>query len=638
MFHVKHAYEVVIIGGGHAGCEASLASSRMGLDTLLISLDLSKVGEMSCNPSIGGVGKGQLTKEIDALGGEMGKNADYTGIQFKRLNTRKGSAVQSSRCQSDKIRYAARMQSIISSQPNLTTLEAEVKAIVAENGQVKGLEIQTKDGARWQISSKAVVVTAGTFMRGLMHTGNDRRDGGRFGEKSSQGLSQCLADLGLHLSRLKTGTPPRLIQESIDFSQMERQEGDQPPRRFSFSATEIVLPQVACYLTYTNPETHAAISANLHRSPLFSGQIKGIGPRYCPSIEDKVVKFPEKPRHQLFFEPESLDSNWIYPNGISTSLPADVQEAFVRTIPGCADVKFARHGYAVEYDCIDPRQLSASLEVKHLSGLFLAGQVNGTSGYEEAAAQGLVAGINAALKARGDSPFTLSRSESYIGVMIDDLISMGVTEPYRMFTSRAEFRLSLREDNADMRLRPYGAKLGLISGDENAEFQSKRAKLAEIRVWMDKTFVKPGPEIDDILKSVGGSPLAVPSTVTQLLRRPEVDLSCLKGHSLLQPLTNLPHSLEETLEIETKYAGYIEIQRQELERLNRLKELSIPGDFNFAAVAGLSIEIRDKLSRLRPSSLAQASTISGVTPAAISALAFHIRQRGESGAAVSRSN
>lgn len=638
MFHVKQTYEVVIIGGGHAGCEASLASSRMGLDTLLISLDLSKVGEMSCNPSIGGVGKGQLTKEIDALGGEMGKNADYTGIQFKRLNTRKGSAVQSSRCQSDKIRYAGRMQTVVASQSRLTSLEAEVKSILAENGQVVGLEIETKDGVRHQILAKSVVVTAGTFMRGLMHTGTDRRDGGRFGERSSNGLSQCLADLGLNLSRLKTGTPPRLIQESIDFSLMERQEGDKPPKRFSFSATEIVLPQVACFLTYTNPDTHSAISANLHRSPLFSGQIKGIGPRYCPSIEDKVVKFPEKPRHQLFFEPESLDSNWIYPNGISTSLPADVQETFVRTIPGCADVKFARHGYAVEYDCIDPRQLSASLEVKHLPGLFLAGQVNGTSGYEEAAAQGLIAGINAALKAKGEPAFTLSRAEAYIGVMIDDLISMGVSEPYRMFTSRAEFRLSLREDNADIRLRPYAAKLGLISGDENAEFESKRAKLSEIRVWMDKTFVKPGAEIDGILKTVGGSPLAAPSTVAQLLRRPEIDLESLKGHSLLHPLTNLPQSIEETLEIETKYAGYIQIQKQELERLSRLKELEIPENFNFQSVAGLSIELRDKLSRAKPLSLAQASSVSGVTPAAISALAFHIRQRGEPGAVISRSN
>lgn len=638
MFHVKHVYEVVVIGGGHAGCEASLASSRMGLETLLISLDLSKVGEMSCNPSIGGVGKGQLTKEIDALGGEMGKNADYTGIQFKRLNTRKGSAVQSSRCQSDKIRYAARMQQVIALQKHLHSLEAEVKTIVAEDGRIVGVEVQTKDGARHEITAKAVVVTSGTFMRGLMHTGAERRDGGRFGEKSSVGLSQCLADLGMNLSRLKTGTPPRLLQETIDFSQMERQEGDRPPRRFSFSATEIVLPQVACFLTFTNPETHAAISANLHRSPLFSGQIKGIGPRYCPSIEDKVVKFPEKPRHQLFFEPESLDSNWIYPNGISTSLPADVQEAFVRTIPGCADVKFARHGYAVEYDCIDPRQLSASLEVKHVAGLFIAGQVNGTSGYEEAAAQGLIAGINAALKAKGEPAFTLSRTEAYIGVMIDDLISMGVTEPYRMFTSRAEFRLSLREDNADLRLRPYGAKLGLISPQENAEFESKKAKLEEIRVWMDKTFVKPGPEIDDILKSSGGSPLAVPSTVAQLLRRPELGLESLKGHSLLQPFTNLPHSLEETLEIETKYAGYIEIQRQELERLGRLKDLSIPDGFNYGSVAGLSIEIRDKLSRLKPMNLAQAEKVSGVTPAAISALAFHIRQRGETRADISRTN
>jgi len=637
MFHVKQNFEVIVIGGGHAGCEAALSSARMGLSTLMVTLDTGKIGEMSCNPSIGGVGKGQLTKEIDALGGEMGRNADYTGIQFKRLNMRKGSAVQSSRCQSDKVRYAQRMQSVIASQPNLSVIQAEVKELIVEAQRISGVIVHA-DGGNHSLSATCVVITSGTFMRGLMHTGSSKSEGGRYGEKSSQGLSACLAELGFHLSRLKTGTPPRFFSESIDFSRMERQVGDTPPRRFSFFNTEITLPQVACYLTYTNEATHAVIQANLFRSPLFSGQIKGIGPRYCPSIEDKVVKFPEKPRHQLFFEPESLDSNLIYPNGISTSLPMEVQDAFVRTIPGCENVVFARPGYAVEYDCIDPRQLTESLEARHISGLFLAGQVNGTSGYEEAAAQGLLAGMNAGLKAKGAAPFILSRAESYIGVMINDLVSMGISEPYRMFTSRAEFRLSLREDNADIRLTPYGRQLGLISDSNYREFESKKEVLLVTRKWMDKTVVKPGPEVDQMLEECGGSPLASACPLSQLLRRPEVGIADVKRLALSEPLTALLPEIAETLEIETKYAGYIEIQRQEMERLTRLKELSIPGAFDYQGVAGLSYELKEKLSRLRPISLAAVSTISGVTPAAVSALAFHLRQKGKNSEPLPNSN
>ncbi len=631
LFHVKHSYQVVVIGGGHAGCEAALAAARMGANTLLLTMDRLKIAEMSCNPSIGGVGKGQLVREIDALGGEMGKNADYTGIQFKRLNTRKGSAVQSSRCQSDKKLYAQRMQSVIAAQPGLDVLEAEVKALLVTDGVIHGVRIAAKSGETYEIAASNVVITAGTFMRGLMHCGTDQNQGGRFGENASFGLSDSLKALGFNISRLKTGTPPRLHRDSIDFTQMELQGGDEAPHRFSFSETEIGLPQVPCYLTYTNERTHAVIRENLQRSPLYSGQIKGVGPRYCPSIEDKVVKFPQKERHQLFFEPEALDSDWIYPNGISTSLPSDVQEAFLRTVPGCENVKFARYGYAVEYDCSDPRQLSSTFEAKHVAGLFLAGQVNGTSGYEEAAIQGLIAGINAALKALGRPPFVLSRAEAYVGVLIDDLTTMGVTEPYRMFTSRAEFRLSLREDNADLRLRPYAHQLGLIDDAEFARFNTRKAAIAACQVFLRKRFLKPTPEVSAKLAALGTSPLVQPQTLLQLLRRPELSLSAVldlwKDDSLEFPLDPIT---AETLEIEVKYEGYIEMQRLEIARLKKMSESAIPQAFNYRDVAGLSFELREKLSLSRPETLAKAATISGVTPAALTAILFHLRQKGTS--------
>lgn len=627
MFHVKQKAAVVVIGGGHAGCEAALASARMGVDTVLVTMDASKIAEMSCNPSIGGVGKGQLVKEIDALGGEMGRNADFTGIQFKRLNTRKGSAVQSSRCQSDKRQYAQRMQKVIAEQPNLSVVHAEVKSLRVDSGQIVGLTIQCTDGQRYEVACDAVVITAGTFMRGLMHCGDSQSAGGRAGEGASFGLSDDLARLGFKISRLKTGTPARLLRDSIDFSQMQQENGDEPPKKFSFYPSEIVLPQVSCFLTYTNDATHAAIRENLHRSPLYSGKIQGIGPRYCPSIEDKVVKFPEKGRHQLFFEPEALDSDWIYPNGISTSLPADVQEAFVRTIPGCADVKFARHGYAVEYDCIDPRQLRPTLESFHVEHLFLAGQVNGTSGYEEAAAQGLIAGINAALKCKGAAPFTVSRVESYIGVMLDDLTTVGVTEPYRMFTSRAEYRLSLREDNADLRLSERGHAIGLLPDEHFQMFQERKAHIEGMKYRFAKVFVKPSAALDAELAKIPSPPLVSAQSAGQLLRRPEVGLETLFPY--VPEVQALSPSSQECLEIEIKYAGYIQLQKDEIEKLRRMNDVALPEALDYKTVIGLSNEIREKLLRLRPRTLGDAARISGVTPAALTAVLFHVKQKGD---------
>lgn len=626
MFHVKH-FDVVVIGGGHAGCEAALAAARMGSPTLLVTMDPSKIAEMSCNPSIGGVGKGQLVKEIDALGGEMGKNADFTGIQFKRLNTRKGSAVQSSRCQSDKKQYALRMQKVVSETPNLEVFKGEVKNILIEAGKIKGLEVKGPNGFVEEISARSVVITAGTFMKAVMHTGFEKSEGGRFGEAPSLGLSDSLRDLGFTLLRLKTGTPARLISETIDFTKMESQSGDEPPSKFSFWNSAITLPQVQCYLTFTNENTHKAIKDNLHRSPLYSGEIKGVGPRYCPSIEDKVVKFPEKGRHQLFFEPESLDSNWIYPNGISTSLPADVQETFIRAIPGCEEVKIARYGYAVEYDCIDPRQLKPSLESKIVGGLFLGGQVNGTSGYEEAAAQGLLAGINAALQAQGRTPFLLSRTESYLGVMVDDLTTLGVNEPYRMFTSRAEYRLSLREDNADLRLSKYGVELGLLNNAQKELYLERTKAISDIKIFLKSTYIKPSPATQALLATKNLAPIAQAQSMDSLIKRPELSFYEVVALST-QPLPyELKPQTAETLEVEVKYEGYVAMQAQEIERLKKLQTLSIPSELAYRSVSGLSIEIREKLEKVKPTTIADAAKISGVTPAALSALLFHIRQK-----------
>lgn len=631
MFHVEQKFDVVVVGGGHAGCEAALAAQKMGLRTALVSLRADRIAEMSCNPSIGGVGKGQLVREIDALGGAMGRVADATGIQFKRLNTRKGGAVQSRRCQSDKQRYAETMRAEVRAS-GVTIVEAEVEtlhstALPEGRFQLEGLTVRTSGGARSEIECQHIVITTGTFLRAIMHCGFEQSEGGRFGERAANVLSTSFERFGLSLKRLKTGTPARLEGTTIDWAAFERQDGDVPPWRFSFSATEIGLPQVPCYLTYSNASTHGAIRANLHRSPLYSGKIQGVGPRYCPSIEDKVVKFPDKDRHPLFFEPESLGSTWIYPNGLSTSLPPEVQDAFFATLPGCERVKIVRYGYAVEYDCVDPRELSHTFETKKVRGLFLGGQINGTSGYEEAAAQGMLAGINAALSAQRKPGCVLGRHQAYIGVLIDDLTRHGVNEPYRMFTSRAEYRLSLREDNADLRLRPIGRELGLVSDEDWDRFNDRKARLEAGRQWLKKTVVVPGTKADPALEALGSTKLASPSFAEALLRRPQVDVEALTGMIDDAPFAHWDRDDRETLDVEVKYAGYVALQAQEVERLQRLEKLPIPDNFPFGTVAGVSTELREKLKRTLPPSVAAAARIDGMTPAALTALIFALRHK-----------
>ncbi len=601
--------DVIVIGGGHAGCEAALASARMGCSTVMITLDAEKIALMPCNPAIGGVGKGHIVREIDALGGEMAKIIDRTGIQFRVLNMSKGPAVHGYRAQADKTQYKNTMRQVVESTDNLELVLEEVDELIIENSIIKG--VRTAQGN--EIKASSVVITTGTFLNGLIHLGLNSRPAGRVGEKSSTKLSQSFLSAGFELGRLKTGTPPRLKRGSIDFSRCTIQPGDEVPRPFSFSNSSIEREQIPCYLTATNEQTARVIRDNLHLSPLYSGMIDGVGPRYCPSIEDKVVKFPDKNSHNIFLEPEGLDTDWIYPNGISTSLAEEVQLQLVRTIPGLE----------LEYDFVPPTQLTPALETKRVSGLFHAGQINGTSGYEEAAGQGLMAGINAALKAQERKPFLLTRMDSYIGVLIDDLVTKGTLEPYRMFTSRAEYRLILRQDNADERLMKKGHGLGLVDKTLLEKCMEKyRAVDREIK-RLEKTAVVPNPETLSRLFTLGIQELRNPTTLGGLLRRPEVS-----HDSLLRAFDGgeIPPLVGEQVEIRVKYEGFINRQNQLVKKQKKLEHYRIPESFQYKGVSGLSHEVIQKLEAIRPLTLGQASRISGITPSAISLIMLLIEK------------
>ncbi len=616
-------YDVIVVGAGHAGCEAALAAARMGCSTLLLTINLDSVALMSCNPAIGGLAKGHLVKEIDALGGEMGKNIDATGIQFRILNTKKGPAVRASRAQADKQQYRLRMKQVLENQDNLELKQGEVTGLHVEEGRAAGVE--TKVGLRYL--GKSVIITTGTFMRGLIHVGLTNYPGGRAGDPPSVGLSDHLRDLGFSVGRLKTGTPARLDGRSINFSKLEVQLGDEIPLPFSFSTEMIDCLQLPCHIAYTNEKTHEIIRSALDRSPLYAGVIQGVGPRYCPSIEDKVVRFPEKNRHQTFLEPEGRDTVEIYPSGLSTSLPIDVQFAMYRSIEGLDQVEIMRPAYAIEYDYVDPIQLHASLETKIVSNLYHAGQINGTSGYEEAAAQGIMAGINAALKVRGKEPLVLGRSEAYIGVLIDDLVTMGAKEPYRMFTSRAEYRLLLREDNADLRLREKGYNVGLLPEEDYRRFMLKHEMIGEELVRLRSGRILPSEMDPAFLDKHGFKGLKNALTFEQFLRRPDVTYADLTEIDTAS--REVPAVVREQVEIQIKYKGYIERQQQEVDRSAKFEGTRISPELDYKGISGLSSEVREKLQRFRPDTLGQASRIPGVTPAAVTVLSIVIKTLGK---------
>ncbi len=616
-------FEVIVVGGGHAGTEAALASARMGRRTLLLTHSIESLGQMSCNPSIGGIGKGHLVKELDALGGAMAIATDESGIQFRTLNASKGPAVRATRAQADRLLYKAAIRRRLETAPNLTLFQQAVDDLVLDGDRVSG--VITQIGLRFD--ADAVVLTTGTFLSGLIHVGLQNYEAGRAGDPPAKRLGTRLRELALPVGRLKTGTPPRLDGRTIDFSRLERQPGDTPEPVFSFSGSRAMHPrQVDCWITHTSPATHDIIRSGLDRSPLFTGVIQGVGPRYCPSIEDKVVRFAERDSHQIFLEPEGLTTDEIYPNGISTSLPFDVQWALVRSLPGCENAHILRPGYSIEYDYFDPRGLRSTLETKAIAGLFFAGQINGTTGYEEAAAQGLLAGINAALKVRGEEGWCPRRDEAYLGVLVDDLITRGVTEPYRMFTSRAEYRLQLREDNADARLTERGRELGLVDDARWDAFNRKRDAVARELQRLGSTWIKPHDVPAGDVMRILGQPIEREYALTDILRRPNVtyeSLMTLPGAEAPEPLAD---EAAQQVEVVVKYAGYIDRQRDEVARQAQQLDAALPADLDYRTVRGLSIEVQQRLNQHRPETIGHASRIQGITPAAIALLLVHLKR------------